>query len=53
MRHAQRLLAQGDLSVDAVARRVGYANGTALRKLTLKMAQQPPGVLRHGMESLE
>lgn len=53
MRHAQRLLAQGDLSVEAVARRVGYANGTALRKLTLKMAQLPPGVLRHGMESLE
>ena len=49
MRHAQRLLAQGDLSVDAIAQRVGYANATALRKLTLKMAQLPPGILRCGL----
>lgn len=48
MRHAQRLLAQGELSVEAVARRVGYANATALRKLTLKMTRLPPGMLRHG-----
>lgn len=49
MRHAQRLLAQGDLPLDAIAQRVGYANATALRKLTLKMAQLPPGVLRHAI----
>lgn len=46
MRHAQRLLAQGDLPLEAIAREVGYANATALRKLTLKMTQLPPGVLR-------
>ena len=49
MRHAQRLLAQGDLPLEAVAQRVGYANATALRKLTMKMAQLPPGVLRHAV----
>ena len=49
MRHAQRLLAHGELSVGEVAQRVGYANATALRKLTLKMAQLPPGLLRHGL----
>lgn len=53
MRHAQRLLAQGDLPLQAVAQRVGYANATALRKLTLKMAQLPPGVLRHAVDGVE
>ncbi|MEG1202223.1 MAG: helix-turn-helix domain-containing protein, partial [Comamonas sp.] len=50
MRHAQRLLARGELSVNEVALRVGYANATALRKLTMKMAQLPPGVLRHSVD---
>ncbi|MEG0921657.1 MAG: helix-turn-helix domain-containing protein [Comamonas sp.] len=50
MRHAQRLLARGELSLNEVAQRVGYANATALRKLTMKMAQLPPGVLRHSVD---
>lgn len=46
MRHAKRLLALGDLPLAEVAHRVGYANTTSLRKLTMKMAQLPPGSLR-------
>ena len=47
MRHAQHLLALGDLSLDEVAQRVGYANATSLRKLTMRMAHLPPAMLRH------
>jgi len=46
MRHAQRLLTLGELSLEEVAQRVGYANATSLRKLTLRMAQLPPGMFR-------
>ena len=49
LHHLAGLLAHGELSVGEVAQRVGYANATALRKLTLKMAQLPPGLLRHGL----
>lgn len=51
MRHAQRLLALGDLSLDEVAQRVGYANATSLRKLTMRMAQLPPAMLRRTVGS--
>ncbi|WP_418648149.1 GlxA family transcriptional regulator [Thauera butanivorans] len=47
MRHAQRLLALGELSLDEVAQRLGYANATSLRKLTMKMARLPPAMFRH------
>lgn len=46
MRMAQRLLERTDLSVEDVAERVGYANATSLRKLTLKMTQLTPALLR-------
>lgn len=47
MRNAERLLSLGDLSLEEVALRVGYANATSLRKLTMKMTQLPPAMLRH------
>lgn len=47
MRHAHRLLEMTDLTVDEIAARVGYANATALRKLTLKMTGLPPALLRN------
>ncbi|SET45736.1 GlxA family transcriptional regulator [Stenotrophomonas indicatrix] len=46
MRMAQRLLEMTDLSIDDVAERVGYANATSLRKLTLKMTRLTPALLR-------
>ncbi len=46
MRHAQRLIAIGDLSLDEIAYRVGYANVSSLRKLTLKMEQTTPASLK-------
>lgn len=46
MQHAQRLLDMTDLPIDEVAIRVGYSNATALRKLTLKMANLTPAMLR-------
>jgi transcriptional regulator GlxA family with amidase domain len=46
MRHAERLLALGELSLEEVAQRVGYANATSLRKLTLRMARLPPSKFR-------
>ena len=46
MRHARRLLELGELTLDEVARRVGYANSTSLRKLTLRMASMTPGAFR-------
>jgi transcriptional regulator GlxA family with amidase domain len=51
MRHAQRLLALGELSLEVVAQRVGYANATSLRKLTLRMAQMPPAMFRRAVGS--
>ena len=47
MRHAHRLLEMTDLPVDEIAARVGYSNGTALRKLSLKMTGLPPALLRN------
>ncbi|MFT4196041.1 GlxA family transcriptional regulator [Ottowia sp.] len=46
MRHARRLLELGELTLEEVAQRVGYANATSLRKLTLRMARVAPGTLR-------
>lgn len=46
MRHARRLLGMTNLSIDEVAARVGYSNATALRKLTLKMVNLTPAMLR-------
>jgi transcriptional regulator GlxA family with amidase domain len=43
---AQRLLSITDLPLDEVAQRVGYANASSLRKLTIKMAHLPPASLR-------
>lgn len=51
MRHVERLLSLGELSLEEVAQRVGYANATSLRKLTMRMAQLPPTMLRHPLES--
>ncbi|WP_312924730.1 GlxA family transcriptional regulator [Stutzerimonas nitrititolerans] len=46
MRHAHRLLATGSLSLDEIAYRVGYANVSSLRKLTLKMEQTTPASIK-------
>ena len=46
MRHARRLLELGELTLDEVAQRVGYANATSLRKLTMRMAQVAPAAFR-------
>lgn len=46
MRHVQHLLDTTDLPLGEIASRVGYANVTSLRKLTLKFAQTTPGMLR-------
>ena len=46
MRQAQRLLEMTELPVDEIAARVGYANATSLRKLTLKMTRLTPASLR-------
>lgn len=46
MRHAQRLLAAGSLTLDEIAYRVGYANVSSLRKLILKMEQTTPASLK-------
>ncbi|MHB1198515.1 MAG: GlxA family transcriptional regulator [Polaromonas sp.] len=46
MQHAQHLLDMTDLPIDEVAIRVGYSNATALRKLTMKMANLTPAMLR-------
>ena len=46
MRHARRLLELDELTLDEVAQRVGYANSTSLRKLTLRMARATPGAFR-------
>ena len=50
MRHARRLLEFSELTLDQVAQRVGYANSTSLRKLTLRMARVAPGTFRPGRE---
>lgn len=47
MRVAQRLLEMTDLPVNEIATRVGYADATSLRKLTLKMTRLTPALLRH------
>lgn len=46
MRHAQHLLDTTDLPLGEIAVRVGYANATSLRKLTLRFAKTTPGMLR-------
>lgn len=51
MRHAQRLIAIGNLSLDEIAFRVGYANVSSLRKLTLKMEQTTPASLKRMRQS--
>jgi transcriptional regulator GlxA family with amidase domain len=53
MKVAHRLLAMGDLPIDEVAHRVGYANSTSLRKLTIKMANLPPGMLKETINDHE
>ncbi|WP_300450409.1 helix-turn-helix domain-containing protein [Accumulibacter sp.] len=46
LRHAQHLLEATRLPISEVASRVGYADATALRKLTLKNLRLAPGQLR-------
>lgn len=46
LRHAQHLLETTRLTIDEIALRVGYADATALRKLTLKALHVAPGQLR-------
>lgn len=46
LRHARHLLESTRLPVSEVASRVGYADATALRKLTLKTLQLAPGQVR-------
>lgn len=46
MRHVQHLLDTTNLPLGEIAIRVGYANVTPLRKLTLKFAGTTPGILR-------
>lgn len=46
-RHAKRLLETTRLSLEDVAAQVGYADATALRKLTRKIVGTSPGRLRH------
>lgn len=46
LRHAQHLLETTRLPIAEVASRVGYADATALRKLTLKTLRLAPGQLR-------
>lgn len=46
LRHARHLLETTRLPVAEVASRVGYADATALRKLTLKTLRLAPGQLR-------
>lgn len=46
LRHAQHLLETTRLPIAEVASRVGYADATALRKLTLKNLRLAPGQLR-------
>lgn len=53
MRHAQRLLAIGNLSLSEIAYRVGYANVSSLRKLTLKMEQATPASMKKTSRSVE
>lgn len=47
MRYAQHLLDTTKLPLGEIALRVGYANATSLRKLTLKFAKTTPGRMRH------
>lgn len=53
MRHAQRLLAMGNLSLSEIAYRVGYANVSSLRKLTLKMEQTTPASMKRMGQAAE
>jgi transcriptional regulator GlxA family with amidase domain len=46
MRHVQHLLDTTNLPLGEIAIRVGYANATSLRKMTLKFAKTTPGMLR-------
>jgi transcriptional regulator GlxA family with amidase domain len=48
-RHAKRLLETTRLSLEEVAAQVGYADATALRKLTRKIVGTSPGRLRQSM----
>lgn len=50
LRHARHLLESTRLSLDEIAAQVGYADATALRKLTLKTMNTTPGRLRSGRQ---
>lgn len=49
MRHAQRLIALGDLPLQEVAQRLGYVDAASLRKLMARMARPRPEVRPHAL----